>query len=96
MTDSINLTAQGAQLAEAWLSAKSTVEKLQKQMADANTDLDNTAAYFAKWMLPADAKPGERFAVPYKDMWVQVEVTTGSPIVSIRPRAPIEDVKPIP
>jgi hypothetical protein len=68
------LTSEGTRLVKAWLGAQDEVERAKSRLRSAECDLANTQKALAKWMLPEDAKPGEKIAVWYVDSLIQVEV----------------------
>lgn len=68
------LTSEGTRLVKDWLGAKERLEKLKREVTRAECDLSNTQTALAKWMLPQDAKPGEKIAVWHHDSLIQVEV----------------------
>lgn len=72
MTD--ELTSEGERLVKAWLDAKQEVDRTKSHLNRAECDVTNTQNALAKWMLPEDAKPGEKIAVWYGDSLIQVEV----------------------
>lgn len=85
------LTSDGERLVKAWLGAQEQLATAKSMLNRSECDLANSQNALAKWMLPADAKPGEKIAVWHGDALIQVQVPAeGSdrrdPVVTIRSR----------
>lgn len=83
------LTGEGTRLVKAWLDAQERLRRAERDRNSAECDLKNSANALAKWMLPEDAKPGEKIAVWHVDSLIQVEVPLQShmtPPITVRKR----------
>lgn len=73
MTDD-TVTSEGTRLIKAWEVAKRDVERAKSALNSAECALSNATSALTKWMLPEDAKPGEKICVWHLDSLIQVEV----------------------
>lgn len=85
------VTSEGKRLIERWLSAQNELEHCKSRVNSAECDLSKSQRDLAKWLLPDDAKPGEKIAVWFGDSLIQVEapgsdITSGGARVSVRKR----------
>lgn len=88
------VTRDGQHHIKAWLASIERYEQTDRERDRARHDKDNCAKALAKWMLPEDAKPGEKICVWYGDSLIQVESPDGGvpspgqrdPIITIRKR----------
>lgn len=69
----MRVTADGEMLIKRWMSALRHVEQLTRQLFGAKAELDDAVSELAKWMLPDDARTGEKISVWFGDSLVQVE-----------------------
>lgn len=72
-------TRDGQALIAAWLSAGERERRLRGELIRAECDTHNAENALAKWMLPTDARPGEKIAVWQSDSLFQVEVGNDQP-----------------
>lgn len=81
-------TRDGQHLIATWLSSQEREKRLRGELNRAECDTSNTARELAKWMMPADAKSGEKICVWHGDSLFQVEVgdTGRDPVVTVRTR----------
>ena len=68
-----DLTKDGERLVQAWVRAQEEVENCKRRLYSAQTDLANSQNALGKWLLPDDAKPGEKIAVWHGDNLIQAE-----------------------
>lgn len=68
------VTADGKILIQAWLAAQERVARLTTQVQEARKDVGTAEVALAKWLMPEDARPGEKIAVWFGDSLIQVEV----------------------
>lgn len=79
----------GADLIKDWLHAQERLRRAKSEVNSAECDVNNSMRALAKWMLPTDARAGEKFCVWFGDSLIQVEVMTehnADPEVTIRTR----------
>lgn len=67
-------TSEGERLVKNWLSEQEHLERCKSDLNRAQCDLANAKNALAKWILPNDAKKGEKIAIWYGDSLIQVEV----------------------
>ena len=72
-------TTEGKHLIARWLSARETERRLRAELNRAQCECFNAEQDLAKWMLPADAAPGEKIALWHGDSLFQVEVGNNAP-----------------
>jgi hypothetical protein len=79
---------EGKRLIDAWLNARREVARRRVWLESAETDVVDSRRALAAWLLPDDAKAGEKIAVWYGDSLIQVEAPDleCDPIVTIRTR----------
>lgn len=65
---------EGERLIKQWLSATERLERAKSEKNSAECDVVNAQNALAKWLLPDDAKPGEKIAVWFGDSLIQAEV----------------------
>ncbi len=81
------LTYAGQRVVDTWLEAQKAVASARDQLNRRDTDLLNATAQLGKWLLPSDAKPGEKIAVWHGDSLIQAEVVANrDPIITVRLR----------
>ena len=83
-----DITSEGKRLIEVWLAQGVRVEQAVSELNSARCAQANSERALAKWLMPSDAKAGEKIAVWHGDSLIQVEVKEGNGdhIVSIRKR----------
>lgn len=88
MTD--DLTRDGRRVVEDWLANQAELEAARRVVMQRETDVASAAVAVAKWLLPDDAKPGEKIAVWYLDSLIQAEVMPHGtpPKITLRTRGP--------
>lgn len=69
-----DVTAEGSRLITRWLQAVDGVERAKSALNRTQTEELNAQAELAKWLMPADMKPGEKIAVWHGDSLFQVEL----------------------
>lgn len=69
-----DLTSEGERLVKNWLGAQQRVSQAEHELNQARCERSNTARELAKWLLPPDAKEGEKIAVWHGDSLIQAEV----------------------
>jgi hypothetical protein len=67
-------TRDGEHFIKAWLGACESEKLAKGELNRAECNTHNTRSDLAKWMVPGDAKPGEKIAIWYGDSLIQVEV----------------------
>lgn len=78
-------TREGEKLLKEWYAARDRHERAKRDESATRCDLANAEIAFAKWMLPPDAKTGERFLMWHYQQLIQVEKTEpGEVRVTIR------------
>lgn len=84
------VTYEGEQAIKRWLAAREDTARARSALNRATCEETNAHNDLAKWMIPSDAKVGEKICVWYGDSLIQVEIEDGSPpgkyIVSVRTR----------
>jgi len=83
MTD---VTNEGEQLIKAWTRADDAVATAKRTLNSAECDASNARNALGKWLMPHDAKTGEKFSVWHLDSLIEVTVTNGDPELRIRTR----------
>ena len=66
-------SSEGLQHIKRFLGAQWSVEEAKRALRSAECELSNAEAALAKWLAPADMKPGEKIAVWAGDSLFQVE-----------------------
>lgn len=66
-------TSEGMRLIKQWLGAQSLVDRAESELSKRRMDCTEAALLLAGWMLPDDAKPGEKIAIWFHDSLIQVE-----------------------
>jgi hypothetical protein len=80
-------TSDGKRLIDAWVGAQERERLAQSELNSARCEVSNSQRALAKWMLPDDAKVGEKIAVWHGDSLIQVEMLShGDAVVSVRTR----------
>lgn len=74
MPESHSLTREGENLVRNWLTSQEHVRQQRSALNSAECDEANCHSALAKWLIPEDAKPGEKIAVWFGDSLIQVEV----------------------
>lgn len=82
-------STEGARRIERWEQAKKSLERAKSAVNSAECELANATNDLAKWMLPEDAKPGEKIGVWHLDSLIQVEASKDGmhdAVITIRKR----------
>lgn len=69
-----DVTPEGERLIKRWLAAQDRLGRAKSEVNSADVELRNSANALSKWLLPDDAKPGEKIAVWFGDSLIQAEV----------------------
>lgn len=77
--EGINVSREGLDLIKAWENAKSAEMRARHELHKCETALMNAHNALAKWMLPHDAKPGEKFGVWVGNDLIQVQAAGSCP-----------------
>lgn len=64
-------TAEGNAKIEAWKEAQKRLERARREVNSAECDLANATNALGKWLMPPDAKQGEKIAIWYVDSLVE-------------------------
>lgn len=83
-TSMLEPTREGEKLLKEWYAARDRFEQAERELSRARCDKDNAENAFVKWMLPEDAKAGERFLMWHGAQLVQVEKRDHDARVTIR------------
>lgn len=67
---------EGERRVEAWLRAKRDTKRVSIELDNARLAESSAECELAKWLLPDDARSGEKIAVWYGDSLIQVEVAS--------------------
>lgn len=88
LTRDTGVSRQGELLITPWLHAKERVRQLTAQLERARADEKLAASAVTVWLMPTDAKVGEKIAVWYLDGLIQVEIFPAPtpPALTIRTR----------
>jgi hypothetical protein len=62
-----DVTSEGQRLIANWLRAKQEEERTSRELSARERDTRDAARALAAWLLPDDAKPGEKIAVWWED-----------------------------
>lgn len=73
MTES-DLVSEGQRLVDDWLAAQEVTKDARNRLRLANNAEREVHDVLAKWLMPHDAKPGEKIAVWSGNVLAQVEV----------------------
>lgn len=76
-TTTSDVTSEGQRLIDAWLKHEECVWLAESELTRAKRNAEETKVSLAKWLLPDDAKFGEKIAIWHGDSLIQVEVETG-------------------
>lgn len=69
------VASEGRRLIDRWTAADKELRSAQSRLNSAECEAANAKQAMAKWLLPEDAKPGEKLAIWYGDgSLIQVEV----------------------
>lgn len=79
-------TSEGTRAIKAWLGAQEELRRAKDNLNRRECDLKNVESALAKWLLPPDAKVGEKIAVWYGDSLIQGEVCEDRTIITVRSR----------
>ena len=79
MNNTFEPSKDGAKLLQNWLAAEDEKTRAEFQLTRAETAAKNARNELTKWLLPHDAKPGEKIGMWYGDnKFIQVEVSSDS------------------
>lgn len=82
-----DVTSEGERLIKAWEGAIEDERRAKSALNSAECHLANSKNALGKWLVPSDAKEGEKFCVWYGDSLIQAElVRMGEYKLSIRSR----------
>ena len=62
-----DVTSKGKELIERWKDASKGAESAKEKLIKAQRELQTAEEHLAHWLLPGDAKDGEKFCVWYGD-----------------------------
>lgn len=71
-----DVSAEGDRLITNWLSATERLRVAKVRATTAEVDVIDTESALARWLLPDDARTGEKIAVWNGDSLIQAEMTT--------------------
>lgn len=77
---------EGEQLIKRWMGAVEAEKTAKRNLNSAECSVTNTRNALGKWLMPDDAKTGEKFSVWYGDSLIEVTVTNADPELRIRNR----------
>ena len=77
-----DVTSEGTRLIKRWFGAVECLSQARSNTISCECEVANSANELGKWLLPPDAKPGEKIAVWFGDSFIQAEVTAGDPIIT--------------
>ncbi len=81
-----DVTRQGHDLIQAWVNAEEQMSAAYKRAHQAKALRDAARDALANWLLPEDAKEGEKIAVWNGASLIQIEVAKPHPIITVRQR----------
>lgn len=84
----MKILPEGERLIDRWQSAKKGLEYAKQCLSKAECELSNATNDLSKFLLPSDAKTGEKYCVWFGDSLISatIEVTGMVPVVEIRKR----------
>ncbi len=65
---------EGKHAIERWMRANEHITQLNRQLSTARSEANMAEEALLKWLLPPDAKAGEKIAVWFGDSLIQAEV----------------------
>lgn len=87
-----NATAEGRGLLERWFATSRELERIKGHVNSAQCAYNNAHNALGKWMMPSDARPGEKFSIWFGDTMIEVTNTRGVDghdyVISERRRGP--------
>jgi len=88
MTEQEEVMPGGRRLIDAWHDATQRLENSQRAITAAKNELAEATRKLGAWLLPEDAKPGEKIAVWDGDWLIQAEVAPlgAPPYITVRKR----------
>lgn len=81
-----DVTSKGKELIERWQAASKRGAQLRSDAEKATRDLQTAEEQLAMWLLPVDAKEGEKFCVWYGDSLIGVVELENGYEVTVRTR----------
>jgi hypothetical protein len=82
-----DVTREGIDLIDRWSRAVSQLEAAKNAVIRAECELSNATNALGKWLMPDDAKEGEKFCVWHGDSLIQAENKGNSRFaISVRKR----------
>ena len=81
-----NVTNEGEQLIKLWVGTKERLADAKRKVNRESCAANNARNALGKWLMPHDAKVGEKFSVWHLDSLIEVTVTNGDPELRIRAR----------
>jgi len=82
----MEVIGHGKALIDAWVTSKENTKSASSLLNSRECAEANARNELGKWLMPDDAKPGEKFSVWYGDSLIEVTVTNGDPDIRIRTR----------
>ena len=73
------VSGEGENLLKSWLRCIQLVRNAKREVNSAECDEMNSQTALARWLLPKDAKEGEKIAIWFGDSLIQVECTQAGP-----------------
>lgn len=73
------VTSEGERRIKRWENAINDERRARSDLTSAECERENAATDLGKWLVPSDAKEGEKFCVWYGDSLIQAEVV-GNPV----------------
>lgn len=74
MRDYMKIIPEGEQLINRWQTAKQRLKNAKDVLGSAECELSNSTIALAKFLLPSDAKPGEKYCVWFGDALISAEI----------------------
>lgn len=68
MSSETKPSVSGQKIIERFQRARQRVDQLRSETNSADVELTNATDELGKWLVPSDAKPGEKFAIWGRDM----------------------------
>ena len=81
-----DVTSEGERLIQQWHTATQNLKDAYLRINGLECNLANARNALGKWLMPSDAKVGEKFSVWHLDSLIEVTVTNGDPELRIRTR----------
>lgn len=81
-----DVTSKGKELIEKWQAANKRVAQLRADIEKAARELQTAEEHLAMWLLPNDAREGEKFCVWYGDSLIGAAELENGYEVTVRTR----------